>query len=1036
VGTCLHCGRENPRAARFCNACGAELPRAAMERRKLATLLFCDVTGSTALGERLDPEAVRELMLRYFGEMRTAIERHGGTVEKFIGDAVMAVFGVPRAREDDALRAVRAAAEMRDRLEVLNVELEHRYGQRIGLRIGINSGEVVTGAGTETIVTGDPVNIAARLEQHAGPGEILLGEDTLRLAGAGLTIEALDPIVVKGKSEPLVVYRLHSVSEKAGRRLRASEGELVGRGRELAALRDLYADAVVEGARLALVVGEPGVGKSRLARELVELVQGEARTLEGRCLAYGDGITYWPLGEVIRSAAGIAESDSREEALAKLERLVAGDEHARSVAALLARALGLEEGAASPEAIVWAARRAFEQLARERPLVVVIDDLHFAESALLDLVERLAAQANGPIMILGLSLPELLQSRPVLGREAIALEPLPGEESERLLATLAGDRLDEEARRRVLEAAGGNPLFVEELAAMLEEGERAARIPPTLEAVLQARLDRLTPEERSTLERAAIEGLVFDLAALTELSDPEERLVLAATLESLVEKGLVKPAHAGIDGHEAYAFHHALIRDAAYESAPKRLRAGLHERFARWLEEVAGDRLAESIEVVGYHLECAVTFQSELGPLDEDGRRLAAAAGERLAAAGRGALARGDVRAATSLLERAAALLPESSVERVELLLDLGAALVEAGALERAAEVFGECSAWVEEERDRRIEARLLLERSFLRRVGSAGDEIGVLLRAAEDAAATLSDLDDHRGLARAWRLASDVHWTRCRIADMEETLARGHEHARAAAAKRELSYFLVASARAALIGPLPVEQAIERCRSTLAEGAGDLVLEPAVSIVVAYLEAMRGRFDEARALASRADELLAELGSRVSHAALQAWASEVEFLAEDPAAAEAMLRPAYETLEAMGEKGNLSTIAALLAEAAFAQGRDEEAERLTLVSEQSAWGDDVTSQVAWRATRSKVIARRGELEEAEALARAGVAIAEATDAPVLQARATVSLAEVLLAAAQADAADVAFRRAIALYAAKGNIVAAAALQARVSAAV
>jgi class 3 adenylate cyclase/tetratricopeptide (TPR) repeat protein len=1034
VAVCIACGRQNPGDARFCNACGAELPPAPMERRKLATLLFCDVTGSTALGERLDPEAVRELMLRYFAEMRAAIERHGGTVEKFIGDAVVAVFGVPRAREDDALRAVRAAGEMRTRLETLNTQLERRYGHRIELRIGVNSGEVVAGGSADTVVTGDAVNVAARLEQAAAPGEILLGETTLRLAGAGLTIEAIDPVTAKGKSAPVVAYRLVSVAPGAGRPLRSSEGTFVGREGELAGLRAAYDEVVAEGtARLSLVLGEPGVGKSRLARELVDQVAGEARTLEGRCLAYGDGITYWPLGEIVRGAAGIGDDDSRRQALDKLEALVAGDEHERSIAALLGRALGLEEGTASPEAIAWAARRALERLARERPLVVVVDDLHWAETALLDLVERLG-RAAGPILLVGLSLPELVRDRPALGRDAVTLAPLSHEEADRLLGALGEGALDEPARARILEAAGGNPLFVEELAAMLQDAGGDMGIPPTLDAVLQARLDRLTPEERSTLERASIEGLVFDLSALTELSDPEERLVLASTLESLTEKGLVSPARSVFADDEAYAFHHALVRDAAYEGAPKRLRAGLHERFARWLEGVAGDRLAENIEVVGYHLERAVTFRRELGPLDEDGIRLARDAGSQLAAAGGGALDRGDVRAATSLLERAAALLPAASVERIELLLDLAATLVETGALDDASAVLDECAAWTEETGDPRIDARLLLERSFHRRVASPGEEIGVLLQAAEDAAAVLSDLDDHRGLARAWHLAGDVHWTRCRIAELEGALARGLEQGRAAGDRRELSHFLTASARAALVGPLPVEEGIARCRVILADNEGDLMLGAIVSIVLAHLEAMRGHFDDARSLSAAADEILGELGQTVLRAAFQAWASAVELLAGDPAGAEGVLRPAYETLEAMGEKGNLSTIAALLAEAAYRQGRDEEAERLSVVSEQSAWGDDVTSQVAWRATRSKVLARRGELAAAEAMARDGVAIAEATDAPSLQAEASASLGEVLLAGGHPEGADDALRRAIDLYRAKGNVVEAAALQARLTA--
>ncbi len=674
--------------------CGSPLGEEEPERRKPVTLLFCDLSGSTAMGERVDAESVRELMFRYFHEMRSAVERHGGTVEKFIGDAVMAVFGVPEVHEDDALRAVRAAAEMRQRLASLNEELERRFGTRLALRIGLNTGEVVAGdsSSRQALVTGDAVNVAARLEQAAGPDEILLGEPTYRLVRDAVSVAAVQPLRAKGKSDPLPAYRLLGLIGDAPARPRRLQRRIVGRNAEFRALERAFS-GVVSGRRCTMVtiVGQPGVGKSRLAEEFVSLVAGDANVLGGRCLAYGEGVTFWALAEIVRQAAGIRDEDTQERVRARLLQLVEGEEDSVLIAERVAQAIGLTSGTASAHEIAWAIRRLFEALARRRPVVLLVDDLQWAEPTFLDVLTTLVEFVeDAPILLLCLARPELLEGgRP--SEATIHLQPLSETESMRLIDDVLGEAtLTSRAREGILKAAGGNPLFVEELLAMLveqgllqrEDGEwitteDLARIgiPPTISALLAARLERLEPRERAAIERGSVEGQIFHRGAIVELSPPEARSAVREDLESVVEKDFIEPAEAAFSDEAAFRFRHILIRDAAYAAMPKKLRAELHQRFAEWLEQRAGDRIVEHEEILGYHLEQAYRLRAELAPVDAPGRELARAAARRLASAGQRALARGDLPAARSLFARTSTLLPPGDPIRLTLLPDRGAAL-------------------------------------------------------------------------------------------------------------------------------------------------------------------------------------------------------------------------------------------------------------------------------------------------------------------------------------------------------------------------
>jgi class 3 adenylate cyclase len=493
--------------------------------RKTVTVLFSDLVDSTPLGEKLDPESLRRVLARWHESMRTALERHGGTVEKFVGDAVMAVFGLPVAHEDDARRAVRAAGDMRVALAALNAELKRDHGVEIESRTGVSTGEVVAGAG-ETLVTGDAVNVAARLEQRAQRGEILLGDATLRLVREVALVEPVEELALKGKTQPVSAWRLLSVLPDIPGFARPLATPFIGREQELAALEAAFERTAAERCcELVTVLGEPGIGKSRLLREFAAAAGGRARVLVGRCLPYGEGITYWPLVDIIREVAG-------GEPRAVVSALLANDENAELVAELVAATVGASEGTGSTDEIHWAVRKLLEALARERELVVVLEDLHWAEATFLDVLEYVAgSSARGPILLVASSRPELLETRPSwatagLTSELVSLEPLDEPEIETMIDRLAeAHELPVAVRARIIAVAEGNPLFIEQLLAMWAEAEgHELAIPPTIQAVLAARIDRLEAGERAVIERASVEGRSFHRRAVEELAQTHSRV--------------------------------------------------------------------------------------------------------------------------------------------------------------------------------------------------------------------------------------------------------------------------------------------------------------------------------------------------------------------------------------------------------------------------------------------------------------------------------------------------------------------------------
>ena len=1024
------------------------------EVRKIVTIVFSDLKGSTPLAERLDTETLRALLNEYFNTMRAVLEKHGGSVEKYIGDAIMAVFGLPQLHEDDALRAVRAANEMQQELVRLNARFEEYYGVRIENRTGVNTGEVVAGDVSvgQRLVTGDTVNTAARLEQNAPTMEVLLGEPTYRLVKDAVEAEAVEPLELKGKSERIPAYRLISVGEQEEGVARRLDAPIVGRDDELSVLDRALTRAVETlTCEVVTVVAPAGTGKSRLLQEFV--ARADARALRGRCLSYGEGLTFWPLAEIARTAADISNDDPASIALEKLTALLGPD--VAEVTDRIAGAIGLSPATYPVEETFWAARRLFELLSDGKPLLVLIDDIHWAEKTFLDLIRSVAGTLTGAPVVLACSArPELFDAHADWAEQPgnfsiLTLQPLSDDDSAAVAANLLGTaELDEEVRKRIVHAAEGNPLFVEQMLSMLlDDGilERDSQgrwilvrdpgaiiVPPTIQALLSARLDRLGPIDRVVAERGAVVGAVFFRGAVEDLSPDEVRRHAAESLRSLTNRELIAPHESTFAGQEAYRFMHILIREAAYHGLLKRTRAELHVRFIDWLERVAPDRVLEFEEIRGYHLEQAFFTLQQLTPNDEQVWQIGVRGAGYLSSAGRRALARGDIPAAANLLRRASALLPPGHPERPRLRLDAAEALTEQAEFAEAQAMLSSAIEEAHELGDRVLEGTAKIQQLEL---SYTIDPEAIATTVEADINALLPELETleaHEGLARAWRLMMFVSEMVLCWADSEVAALRTLEHARLAGDRLMVARAIPSLGYCALSGPTPVPDAIERCRGLVEEVRGDRKPLALLDAAIAHLEAMRGNIVEARDLYRRSRAMLEELGWTFLAAQTSFDSGPVEMLAGDLDAAEAELRRDYETLERLGETNYISTIAAILAEVLYRREDLDGAEEFTEISEQLAAADDVSSQFRWRSVRAKVEARRGRFQEAEQLANAAVRLIRGSDDINAQAEALLDLTEVLrLAGRSAEAAETA-REALRLFEAKGNTVAAALARATV----
>jgi class 3 adenylate cyclase/tetratricopeptide (TPR) repeat protein len=991
MAACTACGVENDGDARFCKGCGSPLDEAAeREQRKTATLVFCDLVGSTTLGESSDPEAVKRLLARYFERMKAIVESHGGTVEKFIGDAVVAVFGVPVSHEDDALRALRAAVEMRDALPEVGVEG----------RIGVNSGEIVT-SGFGTIVTGDAANVAARLEQAAGAGEVLVGAETVALAGSAIEVKELEPLALKGKAEPVPAFRLVAVGQALERSHATS---FVGRARELAAVREAWERVVAEGrCELVTIVGEPGVGKSRLVAEFADGL--DVPVVRGRCLSYGEGITYFPVVEAIREL-----------------NAAPADPH---VAAVLQALLGETGAATSPDEIAWAFR---ELLQQEAPLVVVFDDIQWGEETFLDLVEHVALMSSGAsLLLVCVARPELVERRPGWPI-ALRLEPLGPAEVDALLPA----SLPTGVRERIASASGGNPLFLTEIVAMTAEtagGELV--VPPTLKALLAARLDRLEVAERDVLDRGSVEGEVFHQGPVQALTGSH----VTSQLASLVRGELIRPDTGFLPGDEAFRFCHLLIRDAAYDSLPKAVRADLHERFADWLDEHA-TTLLERDELVGYHLQQAHQYHRELGDSVADTGPLGERTAACLVAASGRAAERADYHAVANLLERALALGLADARDRARAEIELGEALFETGRLAESDEAYTGARDRAKAAGASGLAATALVRRERQRLQLDPEVDIDELTAGAEEAIRTLLELDDASAQAVAEQLLAEIAESRGQSAAALARQEQGAALAARAGEHQARRRMVRKAANLLALGPTPAGQGVERCRELMRTSEDDPTLRATIGWNLGVLLAMGGRSEEALAVVEESSAVLDALDS-MTWTWLGRWASGwARELADDRAGAE---RDLIAWCERLRDARGAESVPAVNARSRLAllycdDGRWSDAEDCLAASREVTEPQIVLAAVTHLTAQARVASHRGDHGGAFRLARRGIELIDPTDCLPLRARLWAALADIHRAAGNRSEADAAVARALELYDQKGNIAGAAHLRARAAA--
>ncbi len=930
--------------------------------RKLATVLFVDLVDSTSFVSASDPEVVRRRVTRFFDQVSRCIETYGGTVEKFAGDAVMAAFGVPQAHEDDSERAVRAALEILNTVDDLELQA----------RIGIEAGEVVTGAGDSTFATGEALNIAARLQQLAAPGQILLGPAAHRLTLGRVEVEDVGPVEVRGRDEPVWAWAATGADGRPAARVPVTP--FVGRDHELELLENTFARAKRDRrAHLVTIYGEPGVGKSRLANEFLASLEGTT-ILKGRCLPYGESITYWPLAEMVKGAADIADDDPLDLAIEKLRESCP----AEAVADLLGLATGVLEavhGERSQQEISWAAREWAQLMAQTQPLSLVFEDIHWAEEPLLELIEHMTAWVrDGSLMILCLARPELLDVRPEWGggrvrAAAIELEPLRKEDSEVLIEALAeAGTISPGTKRALLDKTGGNPLFLEEvMLAVNEYGEEeaAARIPDTVQALIAARIDRLDGVSKAVLQRASVIGRTFWASAIEYLSGGEG--IQEAIDDLLLRDLVVGESRSSLKHETAYRFKHVLIRDVAYASVTKSARAKHHARFAEWLRERAGDEL---LEIRAHHLDHAASLLAELdGAPPADLAREAAATLEE---AGRRSLAREANQAARHLFLRAVEL--EPTLKRRYLaakaawrLDDLPAVAREMEAVRAEAVRIG----------DKSLEGRALTGLADMVLMREADP-----LRArelAEQALALIGDDPPARfdALRVAWHAA---YWVG-HLKDAERYIVEELELARAAG-RKDLESVAILTWADTYQARLDLETTLAKLEHSrdLAEESGAINPRGRVYLAWVKLYLLQGDLEQAEEAFAEADRLFSEAGAVWAVARALNMGARVSRESGDLAKAEKRFRESIRLLKPIGDRATLCESQRGLAELLLLRGRIEEAERFALDARETVGPLDVTSGATTAGSLAQVRAAQGRDEEAEALFREALAMVADTD--------------------------------------------------------
>jgi class 3 adenylate cyclase len=922
--------------------------------RKLATVLFVDLVDSTALVTGADPEVVRRRVQRFFERVSHCVTTHGGIVEKFAGDAVMAAFGIPQAHEDDAERAIRAGLAILD--EVGELELE--------ARIGVEAGEVVAEDSDSTFATGEAVTLAARLEQAAEPGQLLIGPAAHRLTLGRVEAEDLGPVDLKGLGREIWAWRVIAANTGEARP-RTLQAPLVGRDAELELLENTYERALRDRrAHLFTVYGEPGVGKSRLANEFSEALDG-ATVLSGRCLPYGEGVTYWPLAEMVKCAAGIVDDDPLDVAIEKL-RQFCEDEVVADLLGLASGVLEAVQAERSQQEIAWAAREWAQRVAQEQPLVLVFEDIHWAEEPLLELIEHLVTWVReAPLLVISLARPELLDIRPGWGggrvrATAIELEPLGEADSEELVDALAGEEdLSADDRQAVLAKTEGNPLFLEETVRMLTEDGAGGigRIPDTLQALIAARIDRLAPDAKALLQRAAVIGRVFWRGAIERLSPELEDLEQPLDDLRLREFVLDEP-RSSIRGETAYKFKHVLIREVAYGGLSKSARAEHHRRFAEWLKEHAGDEL---LEIRAYHLDHATALLAELdGSAPVELQREAA---EALTEAGLRAFAREDNRTARKHFVRSVEL--EPSLRRRYLAARAAVRLSDLPAVSREME---EVLAAAIEAKDGWTQGRALVtlaEAAVLREADVQAAEQMI------DEALEVLEEDDLTGRFRALRARATIAWMRGHLDKQEELMAEALELARQAGRKDfeseaadELASVYLLRLELDRAAPL-IEQAI-----LLAEQSGSAEARGRALRFAGQLHLQRRELDDADAALEAARQHLAEAGAAWALGRTLQFSAWVARYKGEAARSERLFRESIRILAPLEDRSTLCESQRGLASLLLEQGRVDEAERFALAARETVGPTDVTSLSTTAYTLGQIRAAQGRDDEAEPLLR------------------------------------------------------------------
>jgi DNA-binding SARP family transcriptional activator len=1004
--------RQDPPLLRRSAASGAALTR------KPVTVLCVTMQMESTSGTALDPEAYEVVNEYSVSELTAVLERYGGTLAISAGERLMGVFGVASLHEDDALRAVRASLEAREALTAEARILLRHHGATLTYRFGLATGEALVGGPGPLGFAGEVGTRAVTLATAAEPGQILISRQTGQLAAAAIETDDAGP-------DRFLLLSAHAGVRPLAPRL---DAPLVGRDEEMRRLESAYVRATRERATItATVIGEAGLGKTRLVHEFAVRLGREVKVLTGRCLPYGEGITFWPLRELVLQAGGHGSVET-------IKVLLDGEVDAAGVAERLHHAIGPgNQGSSDAAEIFWAARRLLEALARSQPLLVVFEDLHWAEPTFLDLVESLVLQpGRSPIVLVCIARPELLEQRPAWAAEAdrtvsIELTPLGEGSAAALLDALAGDqRIPASTRARLIDTAGGNPLYLEQLAASLSEqteSEIRPVLPPTIQALLAARLQRLGPGASSVLARAAIVGQYFDVEAVRELLPPEARDPLGRNLQTLVARGLVQRGRADGRPAERYSFRHILIQQAAYRAIPKSLRAELHHRFADWLEYVFPEAVPQRAEILGYHLEQSVRYWNELRPAGDQPPVLSRRAAVHLETAGCAAYDRGDALAAVNLLDRAAGLLPVGDPAAGRLQTSLGAALTEAGQLEKARDTLDHAQRFAAAGGDQGQYAHAQVQALLL---GLEMDPEGAateITRALPGLRREFDRSGDERGICRTLQLQAALHWNHSRSAAAEDAWQRAAEYARRVNDRRQLNEILGWLASAALWGPTPAPEGIRRCADYLDEIGDHPRGQGMILLHLAGLHAMQDDVATAHAALNRAKSLFDSLGTTISSVLTQP-AAFVAMLTGDPATAEMHLRLEYESLDEMGERRFLPTTAAKLAKAIAAQGpsRYDEATHLITISLQADAGEDLTAQVIGRGVSARIIADRGRHREAVALARSAAALIAQTDLLSGRADILLDLAHVLAAAGEVPEARAAATEALDLYQRKGNL--------------